>query len=225
MKFKSKLDKQFFLSEINRLDLLESLTDDWQPTDDLVEVFLQSRDNILHPLKDFRKSQNMKQQWRHNRYGLMRGIKNFHKSTEGKRFHRALSDYLVRKTANQKMKDNTLLAMTQESLIESLKAISSLRTHIYIEHAYYHPLNEQIDLQLLSEDVINASLREEARLLNITEKFEEEDIDILLRLTSESDIFKSFNSFFNKNIEEQFSILRDECKYSYPEILIKCLEK
>lgn len=145
MKFKSILDKQKFLLEIERLDLLENLTEDWVPSKELLELLLKKRKDLVGKLKNFRKKQAGKENWRKNRYKLMKGIKAFHKSTKGKRFHRSLGTFL----ATRDFTNQSLVRRT-----ESLKAISSLKTHLFIEGEYYKSLIDEVDFQETLETIL-----------------------------------------------------------------------
>lgn len=138
MKFKDLNDKLLFLTEINRVDLISDINEKWSPDKELTEIFLKKRKDNLNKHKDFRRSQSAKMGWRHNRYNIMKGIKIFHKSTEGKRFHRNLARFLVLKDRYKGMFDST-------QYNEALVNLSSYETHILLELEYYHTLSETLD--------------------------------------------------------------------------------
>ena len=88
--------------------------------------------------KSFRRSQLQKHNWRAYRSAYMKGIKAFHRSTRGKRFHRWLSQYLA-----YKYRPGYHFQYKKE---EAIKALSSLITHLAIESEYYHSLLEHVEI-------------------------------------------------------------------------------
>lgn len=186
MKFKSTDDKKMFLLELSRIDLLSSVSVEWEPEKELIELFIQKRGELTKSVKDFRKSQNAKAQWRRHRHKIMRGIKNFHKSTKGKQFHRALGKFIAtRFTGNSALTDRETAKGESLSLIDSLdtlKAISSLRTHMYIEAEYFMPFSEYVEFLEFSDEVLESSFIVEKKLLRYDTKIDEQEIDILARV-------------------------------------------
>ena len=79
---RSKLDKQLLDNEIASQGIEEG-------------EFIKKRRGLVSRLKDMQKSGKTKAQWRTGRWKIMRGIKRFHRSTEGKRFHRQLGRFLA----------------------------------------------------------------------------------------------------------------------------------
>jgi hypothetical protein len=194
MKFANDDDKRLFLLEIERFDLLPEVDAKWTPSADLVELFIQRRKGLINNLKDFRKSQNAKQAWRTNRYKMMKGIKKFHKSTKGKQMHRSLGRFLATRFTGDKEAISTkgIIAQGRESealsldqVLEVLKALSSLRTHIYIEAEYYMPISEYVEFLEFVEDVLEASFTMERNLLRFDDNHTEQDIDIIIRAIDE----------------------------------------
>lgn len=184
MKFRDRKDAQLFLVEVGRTDLLSQVNESFTPTQEMFEKFFNSRNSIIPKLKDLKKSQNAKQNWRENRSSLMSGIKSWHKSTEGKQFHRSLGKHLATKITNKEsVKDMGILSSKDEwnEKYETLKSLSSLRTHLYIETQYYKPINEQIEFDLFMDIVIPASINEETNLYSSVNKTSIEDLDILCR--------------------------------------------
>jgi len=184
MKFKSELDRKQFAVEMSDLDIaLKQVDEKWTPSDEIVELFLKRRKDLVGKLKSFRKSQVTKGQWRKNRYKIMRGIKAFHKSTKGKQFHRAMSRFLISK--NGSFLSNPFLSN------EALKALSSLETHLYIENDYYLAnILEDVDREILLEELIPTIGRCKEALL--TEKeFSNSDREMLVRVTDPSFLISS----------------------------------
>jgi hypothetical protein len=70
---------------------------------------------------------------------------------------------------------------------EFLKALSSLKTHYWIEHGYYRSVEEEIDLLEFGEELIPVIARVEECLLQ-TRKISEDDADFLLAITHPHDL-------------------------------------
>lgn len=154
MKFQTLNDKKMFLLELGKIDLLSEVTNIWEPTPEMIELFISKRKEILPSIRDFRKSQNAKAGWRKNRAHIMSGIRKFHKSTKGKRFHRSLGTYLSTHefyTEGIKLSENKYGIL---GIAEFLKAISSSITHMMIEAQYYMPMDEAIGYEIMLEDMI-----------------------------------------------------------------------
>jgi hypothetical protein len=187
LKFKNITDIQLFLIETNQISILDSVSESYTPSKDCVNEFLKRRKDSIGKLKDFRKSQDAKQSWRANRYKIMNGIKQFHKSTEGKRFHRNLGRFVASRISRNESKD-------YELLVEALKAISSIPTHILIETEYFQPsIEDQLSLDLIVDQYI-------PELYNIVEKIikdanlNEQDIDLLVRFVPQDILVESLES-------------------------------
>lgn len=188
MKFKSTDDKKMFLLEMERIDLLSKVAVEWEPERALIELFIQKRGELTKSVKDFRKSQNAKAQWRKHRHKIMRGIKNFHKSTKGKQFHRSLGRFIATRFTGDspldyyKDKEAPSESLSVFESLETLKAISSLRTHVYIESEYFMPFSEYVEFLELSDEVLESSFAIERKLLRYDPKIDEADVDILGRV-------------------------------------------
>jgi hypothetical protein len=150
------------------------------------DKFINRRKGLIAGLKDFRKSQRAKSSWRNNKWIRLAGIKRFHKSTEGKRFHRALGKFLSgrytrQKTASQGQRENYELMM----------ALSSLLTHSLLECEYYMPsvINEVIYEEFC--DWIGGEISEIlTKITNETFDFSNYE-ETLLRLVEPSVLFDS----------------------------------
>lgn len=188
MKFYSDEDKHLFLAEINRLDLMDS-----EIPEQMVEGFIKNRRQLVSQLKDFRRGQNTKGSWRKNRYSIMKGIRKFHKSTAGKRFHRKLGNYLA-----TRITENSL-----EDISEVLKSVSSMMTHFYIELGYYRTLDEQVNFEICL-DVLQSELRDiEEKMYTLRHnELTEDQMELLVLLTEENALMNSFADISKKPANE-----------------------
>lgn len=226
MKFASKHDAQLFLIEIEMIDKISEIDESFEPTKEMLELFIQKRKTLIPGLRNFRKSQQTKQQWRHNRYKLLKGIRRFHKSTKGKRMHRALGRFIATRDSQKGIIKQASESLDFMELAETCKSISSLRTHIWIEHEYYHPLDEHVDFCEASEQLMNAVSRIENQILALDHNFFEEDLDILGRFIDENAIVNYINGLDENNtdfekLKNRFDELKGLEKYSYVELVDK----
>ena len=194
MKLRSKEDLPLFLADANRLDLLETLQENEEIPDDLFEVFLQRRKPLLKGLMNFRASVRTKQQWRSSRFKFLRGIKRFHRSLAGKRLHRSLSRFLATRIMRPHM---GFLQQRYESLeplrFDALKALSSAKTHMYIESEYYSPLSAAEEYSAFMEYTIPLLNSIEWNVYNDPDvDLSEDEEEVLLRLVDERELCKSF---------------------------------
>lgn len=143
MKFLTDVDAQMFMVEIGEIKNLGAINKDMAPSDEMIESFISKRQGLVTKLKDHRRSQDAKAQWRANKHSMMKGIKAFHKSTEGKRFHRNLGNFLSTRFSGNS-RDRKVAEMC-----EFLKSLSSAKTHMLIELTYYHSIEEQVELESL----------------------------------------------------------------------------
>jgi hypothetical protein len=191
LKFRDKIHRSLFLADTGRLDLMdESL----EIPEEVSEAFIKRRKKLVFGLKDFRRSQDAKASWRKNRYKILKGIKSWHKSTAGKRFHRNLGRFLSTRIFRPK----------NESFdkYETLKAVSSLRTHLYIEGEYYSSLDEQVDYERFVEYAQPLLIDTEVKLLeDRVEEITEDEIELLFRLVNLNPVFESLASFLNEEFE------------------------
>lgn len=206
MIFRTKEDAQQFLIEINKIGQVHLVRDrEYKPTDEEMHSFIKSRGSIIPKLKSFRKSQDGKNNWRQNRYSMMAGIKKWHNSTDGKRFHRALGRYNATHSYDRDKKQEESLLDCFTEAQEAKKALSSLLTHMYIELDFYHPLDEQIDLEILIEEARPAIRRLEEKLDNPFFEFKDEDrndLDVILRLIDPKTLMVELAHYLDQDIEE-----------------------
>jgi hypothetical protein len=201
MKFKSLTDLHLFLAETQQYSLLEVANSQYKPDQEIVDEFLKRRREIVNKMKDFRKSQDAKQSWRANRYKIMKGIGAFHKSTEGKRFHRNLGRFLAtRMSGNENY--------NVEEVTEALKALSSIPTHLFIESEYYQP---SIEEQLSLEYIIEENISDIHNIINKISKFDfnltEKEDDLLIRFVP-IDILKQ--CLIEKGIEQTDDLIKQK---------------
>lgn len=188
MKFKNIDDKKMFLLEMSKIDMISQVCEEWEPTTELIELFIGKRGELTKSIKDFRRSQATKSQWRQHRHKIMRGIKNFHRSTKGKQFHRSLGRFIATRFTGQSIfqKDpperESDEALSVFDSLDTLKAISSLRTHIYIESEYFMPFSEYVEFLELSDELLESSFMVEKKLLRYDLVVDEKELDILARV-------------------------------------------
>jgi hypothetical protein len=232
MKFQTLSDIQMFLLEIDKGDLIYTVNEKFQPTIEMVEEFIKRRRGLISKLRDFRKSQDSKRSWRQNKHKYKSAIKRFHKSTEGKKMHRKLGDFI----ANREFRDNRYneeldFSVRLHEVSEVLKSISSLKTHMFIESEYYAPIASQLIFEeLMMECVPELSLIESSILFD--NKLDEEKYDMLITITHPDSLAQCINEVCNsklilsgESINEElkefeeiygielFEILKNKCAY------------
>lgn len=191
IKFHSLVDKKLFLRELGEYDLASSIVEDYQPTDEMYNSFIAKRRKD-RGLKDHRKSQMGKAQWRGSRHNIMRGIKAYHKSTEGKRFHRNLADYVLR-GKNDKLSS----LLTYEALV----SLNSAKTHLILEANYYHSQLEQSSLEYFIECVINEFPKIEYKIYK-NEAFNDYEESFVLSLVETNEVIKSLANTSGRSFAE-----------------------
>jgi len=173
-------DESMLLVEMNRLgSKFEDI-----PIDE-IQGFIKKRRGRVKKIKDFRKSQNTKAAWRKNRSSKRRAIQKWHKSTAGKRFHRKLGRFLATRVTEK-------YDVSEDLQYETLKAVSSVRTHLYIEGEYYRPsIEDEIEFSELIEHVVPILNSVESKLIVEDYNINEEELEILLELCLQSDLIDS----------------------------------
>lgn len=180
MKFLNESDKELFEYQV-------------KASGDSEDKFIHKRHSLIGSLKDFRKGEKSKSGWRHNRWRHLIGIKRFHRSTAGKKFHRKLGNFLAGRTFTTKSTSQT------ESYLEvhDLKiSLSSLLTHALIEREYFMEVSEAANYELFLEELE----QEVGRILN--EGYKDEDFDFLIRLTETAEMVKSLADKSGKSVED-----------------------
>ena len=131
MRFHDDIDKQMFESELT--------------SDGLDEAgFLKKRKALISKLKNFRKKQDQKGNWRKNRWKIMKGIKRFHKSTAGKAFHRQLGRLIATKD---------FAGLKYGEAQELVVPLSSMLTHAFVEHEFYMTTSEHVEYELFTDEI------------------------------------------------------------------------
>ena len=118
------------------------------------EAIILKRTEKKKRLKDFRKSKLSKKSWRINRKKLEKGIKKFHRSTKGKRFHRALGRRLA---TREVVRQNS-------EMLEFLVGVQSLKTHLTIGTKYASSIDEEVDYLLFYESIVLTIIKLEEKL-------------------------------------------------------------
>jgi hypothetical protein len=118
---------------------------------------------------------------------MLKGIKRFHKSTAGKKFHRALERFIATRESLQEC-SHKIFYLTE--IADILKAVSSLKTHAFIELEFYHPLSEELEYRLLFEELLPVLDSVEKKLLSADFSVDESEQEILLRIVDEIQIKK-----------------------------------
>lgn len=126
--------------------------------------------------KDRKRSKAMKDHWRRNKAQLQKGIEKWHKSTKGKRFHRALGRFnALRETAGYVYhndlvpgatpSNNGVKHLSMDQVNDALLSLSSIGTHLNLELQYYEPDPEAMSqfleiMKMFQEDssYLNAKL-------------------------------------------------------------------
>jgi len=201
VKFKEEsqvLDRSRFLVDLNRVDLLETK----DVPKELHELFLKKRRPLVNQVKDFRRSQRSKAAWRRNRYSMLKGIRTWSKSLRAKKFHRQLGRFLATRITKN---DEALLL----EIPDTLKALSSLRTHIYIESAYYRSLEDDVDHFELLEYTIPLLNSLELKLLNEEcDQISYDELEIAFRLVDTSEVQSALSSLINEeHLSEKYENL------------------
>lgn len=121
---------------------------------DLLEGIFIKRQDRKSSLPGHRKSSDTEGQWRGMRYKMLKGIRRFHKSTEGKRQHRAMARFLVNREFRPDVRNSTMLSMQERSLL-----ITDLDNYVQaledFSSDYFHPIDDYFDLGPIKECVIS----------------------------------------------------------------------
>lgn len=172
---------------------MENLSTEEEIPKELFEIFIKRRRGLMKNLVNFRRKQITKREWRTGRWKFLRGIHKFHSSIRGKRMHRALGRFLATRILRPHLKP---LHQRYESLnsvqFEALKALSSYRTHMYIEGDYWQPLEEEADLFSLLEYAIPLLNEIEIKLYHDADsELNEDELELLIRLVDDRELCKS----------------------------------
>jgi hypothetical protein len=229
MKLRIEDDRLSFLADVGRIDLFEST----EPLDDeLFEIFIKRRRPLVRRLVGFRQKQLTQSSWRKNRWKFLTGIHKWHRSVQGKRFHRALGRFLATRIIRPKLLTTlgTHFEKQKKERYESLdilqdqalKAISSIRTHLYIDLGYYQSLEEEADLFQLLEHAIPLLNAVELKLFENSEaELTEDEHELLLRLLDEREFFKSVADTLEVDCDNVISTYNAVCSNTIKEGMTK----
>ena len=142
--FNSDADKMQFLLEVGkRIDEQDNQEDHSR--------FIKHRSFVVPLLKDFRRSQASKRAWATNKLDYTFGIRHWHHSLEGRRFHRNLGRFISTRI-NRNVLSTT--SVNEDSL--SVVELNQLENQILKELFAYHSISEQANLELLLEEISEA---------------------------------------------------------------------
>ena len=215
MKFHSEKDMYLFLNEIDRLDLEHLVKEGFDPSDDLMELFLQRRKEIIPGLKNRKRSQIAKSAWRHHRFKIMAGIKRWHKSTVGKRFHRKLGRFL----STRDFRDASFFKQVRtqkesvvkeiEPVADALKALSSAKTHALIELEYYIPFSEVAEYEVFVEHLYKRLAQIESNVFELTDSIEDEDMEFLITLCNRTVLIDSLAEEYGCDSDTVYELIKE----------------
>lgn len=213
MKFLKKLDVNTFLAEVQSFDKIGTVGKDYAPTNEEMKTFIKARTPLVKKLKSGKQSSSGKANWRKNRTKMMKGIKAFHRSVDGKRFHRRLGRFLstrLLRKADTNIKPKTQKASVKnEDVYEALlvkqaflKGLNAAKQHLFIEMDYFHQLEEQVDLELfITEHAIPMFRSIELKILEDSE-ITEDEVCFLFDVLSEKIVLKALAEKLGKEFAE-----------------------
>jgi hypothetical protein len=193
MKFLTELDVNTFLAEVKSFNKIGKVDLNYVPTNEEIGTFIKTRSGLVRKLKDSKKSSTQKKNWRGNRYKMMKGIKAFHKSTEGKRFHKRLGRFLATRLFRSKSTNEDAY---QDLLIKQtyLKGLNAAKQHLFVELEYFHLLEEQADLELfITDHAIPMFISIEESIL-YDEELNEDQITFLFDILNEEVVISNISS-------------------------------
>jgi hypothetical protein len=186
IKFKNPDDENLF-----RFEFLDS--------GKTLEEFLEQKLLLEEQMVDWEKSQAQKQNWRQHRHDYMKGIRKFHRSTQGKRMHRNLGRYLATRepatlmktyqTEKDKEKErggsSSLGLRKVTENLEFLISVMSACTHALVEKRYYEVgLDESVQYDLFLEEL----LKHTQEVIDwVHDKSESIDYDFWVRIVEPSE--------------------------------------
>lgn len=179
MKFYDALDEKVFKQELESCSLSEA-------------EFIKKRKILIKGIKDRKKAEKSKSDWRSNRFKHMRGIKRFHKSTKGKRFHRDLGRFLATRE---------LKGLAYGECQELVVPITSCLTHSYFEFGWFMNIQDSVDYEIFAEEVYNEVLEMLAKLKTIEPDMSDYE-EFLYRVVETNSLIQGFADRFSKSKEE-----------------------
>jgi uncharacterized protein (UPF0147 family) len=200
-KFRQDEDAQAFLVEIGIYENITKITKDYEPTVEQIEKFIKSRSGYSGGSKDKDKSNAQKKNWRKNKGKIKRGIKAFHKSVEGKKFHRNMGRFLATRITRDKLSDRNESFSILEN-IEYIKALNSAKQQLFIELDYFHALTEQAQLETLVMDYAIPMFRTIEQKMVFNEELDEDEFDFLIEMTNKNQLLSELSDRINVPVEK-----------------------
>lgn len=143
IRFFDDVDKQLFLLEVGK-----DINEEAEPSDH--KLFIKHRKMVEPLLKDFRRSQSSKRNWVNNRGTYNFGIRRWHRSLEGRKFHRQLGRFLA---THDRRERSSLLHEDLETKPLSADEKKELLLELLTESQFYHTLSDQVNIELLIEQL------------------------------------------------------------------------
>jgi hypothetical protein len=197
IKFYSRLDEASFKLEtgLNPLEETNTLSD-----------YIKSRREKIYKIKDFRKSQSTKASWRRHRWTHMKSIHKFHRSIEGKRFHRQLADLLANRFTES--------VTTDRDRFEDMKVITSLKTHMVIEASYYQSsLDESVETELLLDYSKKLLDSLENKVYESKYNFDLDELEFLARIVNVNYLNEKLYEITNNTVDNLVNEDNNESYY------------
>lgn len=173
-----------------------------------IPKFIKKRKALITPYRDFNKSQAAKAGWRSARYSHLKGIREFSRSVEGKKFHRNLAKFLTDREPGH--------VLNRYESADLLTLLSSFRTHAILELNYYKPLSEEVDFFNAIEVLVNLVDGYSVKILESIYSYDgfeikEEFYDNIIRMLEPAGIVHSFALKSGKT-EKEVELLWDEAR-------------
>lgn len=168
--------------EIGEFEKAEQVDKNYQPTSEEMVKLIKKRD-AKGPIKDREKSRKTKEEWRKNRHKMMRGIKSFHRSTEGKRFHKRLGRFLASRITRK----------DEHEITEYLKGLSGAKSSLITETEFYHTMTEQEQVEDLALSYGIPLLNSIESKIIRNEELSETELDFLVNITEGVALIKSLS--------------------------------
>jgi len=135
MKFKEEIDRLYYEAlELN---------------DSIIRNKLQL---IAKNIKDRKKSLAAKNFWRRNAYKMKKAIQKWHQSTQGKRFHRNLGNFLATHLTKSDLGllkkeeyPNKEIEISLDDIASILLGLNNIKTHLIIEMQYFEKDSEALE--------------------------------------------------------------------------------
>lgn len=201
MKFLDTHELNLFFVESGRISKInkEDFTT-YEPEVELLEGIFIKRQERKKSLGDFRKSQDTEGQWRGMKYKMLRGIRRFHRSTEGKRQHRAMARFLATREFRPTLKDGSILSMKERS-----ELITDMDNYILslneFQNNYFHPIDDHFDLVVI-KTLLSDICESIVSCLISTQELTANQAEIIESLVEAGNIVNYLSDSLNKSTDE-----------------------